>query len=81
MASAIDLIVNRTARMYQRDARTLARVREVASARCRLHVSESLAELSEIAAGIAGRGSDLVLLSGGDGSVGGRDRAGARPGP
>jgi diacylglycerol kinase (ATP) len=68
----VDLIVNRTARRYARDAALLDRV--VAEARraqpaCRVHVTGSLAELDEVAGTIAREGSDLVLLSGGDGSL------------
>jgi len=65
----IDLIVNPHARMYVRDAALLTRMREVASGRCQFHVTHSVAELDKLAAELARRGTDLVLLSGGDGSL------------
>ena len=36
---------------------------------CNLHVTASLDELDDVVADIARRGSDLVLLSGGDGTL------------
>jgi len=65
----IDLIVNHQARMYQRDATLLDRMHSTARGRCNFHVSTSLEDLHQICETIAERGSDLVLFSGGDGSL------------
>ncbi len=65
----VDLIVNPNARMYERDGKLLDRMRTVAAGRCKLHVTESVAELDQLSRRLAERGSDLILLSGGDGSL------------
>jgi diacylglycerol kinase family enzyme len=65
----IDLVINRTARMYQRDATLLDRVVERAGSRCQVAATSSLDELDEVIGQIARRGTDLLLLSGGDGSL------------
>ncbi len=65
----IDLIVNRRARLYQRDPALIDRVAEVAAGRCNLHVTEDLDALDQVAAELARRETELVLLSGGDGSL------------
>ncbi|MBW2457700.1 MAG: hypothetical protein JRI68_24560 [Deltaproteobacteria bacterium] len=65
----IDLVVNPNARMYERDGTLLERMRAVADGRCTLHVTESVDELDRLCRRLADRGSDLVLLSGGDGSL------------
>ncbi len=65
----IDLIVNRQARMYQRDATLLGRMQSAARGRCNFHVSASLQDLEGLCRDIASQGSDLVLFSGGDGSL------------
>lgn len=66
---AIDLIVNPRARLYQRDPSLLERVSAAARGSAELHVTESLAELEQTARRIAERGSDLILISGGDGTL------------
>jgi diacylglycerol kinase (ATP) len=68
-ASAIDLIVNCQARLFQRDPSLLGRVTDVARGRCRVHVTATLEELDQVCEQLAARGSDLVLLSGGDGTL------------
>ncbi len=65
----IDLVVNPNARMYERDRSLLDRMRAVSEGRCELHVTHSLGELTQLCERLAERGSDLVLLSGGDGSL------------
>jgi diacylglycerol kinase family enzyme len=65
----IDVVVNPRARLYQRDRGVLDRVRDVALGRATLHVTESLAELDEVCDELARRGTDLVVVSGGDGSL------------
>ena len=65
----IDLIVNPRARMYQRDPSLLQRVQRAAGDRCTVHVSHTLDGLRSICGELAERGTDLVLLSGGDGSL------------
>lgn len=65
----VDLIVNRSARLYARDPRLLDRVLSVARHRADVVVTSSLAELGEVCRAIAARGSSLVLLAGGDGTL------------
>jgi len=65
----IDLIVNPHARMIERDASLLDRMRSVAQGRCELHITDSLDHLEQLCQRLARRGTDLVLLSGGDGSL------------
>lgn len=62
------LIVNPSARMYQRDPNLLARVREVRGP-AEVHVTRSLAELDEVCAELATTGCDAIALSGGDGTL------------
>jgi diacylglycerol kinase (ATP) len=65
----IDLVVNSHARRYQADATLLERVRRVAAGRAELHLTRSLDEMDRIAGELAARGTDLVILSGGDGTL------------
>jgi diacylglycerol kinase family enzyme len=65
----IDLVVNPAARMYRERNGLLGDVREAARGRAELHVTESLEELADVAARIARRGTDLLLVSGGDGTL------------
>lgn len=65
----IDLIVNPCAHLYRRERRLLERVRKVARGRVRLHVTGSLTELREACEELARRGTDVVALSGGDGTL------------
>jgi diacylglycerol kinase (ATP) len=64
----IDIIVNTKARRNARDLGILPRTRSLAEGRARVYPTASLAELDATAREIAARGSDLVILSGGDGS-------------
>jgi diacylglycerol kinase family enzyme len=64
----IDVIVNTTARLYRRDPERLEKARRACTGVADLHLTSTLAELQAACSGIAARGSDLVILSGGDGS-------------
>jgi diacylglycerol kinase family enzyme len=65
----VDVVVNRTAR-HLGDGSALRRVITHAAARggARVHETGSLEELEVVARTIAGRGTDAVVLAGGDGS-------------
>jgi diacylglycerol kinase (ATP) len=65
----IDLVLNPGARLYRRDPSLLDRMRRVAERHCDVHVTGSIEEMDAVANQIAQRGSDLVLLSGGDGTL------------
>lgn len=65
----IDLIVNVQARKYQQDPNLLDRVSAAAEGRCHLHVTHDLSELDGVASELGRGGTDLVVLSGGDGSL------------
>ena len=65
----IDLVLNPGARLYRRDPTLLDRMRRVAERHAHIHVTRSVDEMDAVASEIAGRGSDLVLLSGGDGTL------------
>src|SRR5262245_22333077 len=64
----IDVIVNTTARRHQGSPSLLERMRRVAEGKAVLHATSSMAELDAAARAIAARGTDVVVLSGGDGS-------------
>lgn len=64
----IDVIANTNARAYRRDASLLGAIRRVSSGRANVHATRHIDELHVISQQIADRGSDLVVLSGGDGS-------------
>jgi diacylglycerol kinase family enzyme len=64
----IDVIVNATARRFAARPRLLDRIGRLCAGRASLHRTASLAELDAAARAVAARGSDLVLLSGGDGT-------------
>jgi diacylglycerol kinase (ATP) len=64
----IDVIVNTTARRFAASPRLVDRLRSACSGVARLHDTGSLGELEAAATEIASRGSDLVVLCGGDGS-------------
>jgi len=64
----IDVIVNTTARRYAARPRLLDRARRVCDGAATLHATTNVAELDAAARTIAAHGSDLVLLSGGDGT-------------
>lgn len=64
----IDIIVNTTARRHQGSPSILARMRRIVAGAAAIHPTSSIAELDAAAQAIAARGTDLVILSGGDGS-------------
>ena len=64
----IDVIVNATARRHAAHPRLLRRIRELGEGRASVHATQSFADLDAAVQAIASRGSDLVLLSGGDGT-------------
>jgi diacylglycerol kinase family enzyme len=64
----IDVIVNATARRYAARPGLLDRVRRVCAGSAQIHPTRSLADLAEVTATLAARGTDLVLVSGGDGT-------------
>jgi diacylglycerol kinase (ATP) len=64
----IDLVVNTTARLTRRRPSILGEIERLSRGLCEVHATRSLAELDEVAQTLAARGSDLVLLAGGDGS-------------
>lgn len=69
MSAGIDVVVNRTASRLRADAglrRVIASAAEAGGAR--LHETHDLGDLEEVAREIAARGSDGVVLAGGDGS-------------
>lgn len=64
----IDVIVNTTARRYAARPRLLDRVRRACDGVAAVHATAAVADLDAASRAIAARGSDLVLLSGGDGT-------------
>lgn len=64
----IDVVVNANARRYRVRPSLLDRVTAACAGAAELHPTSSLAELGEVCRWIARRGTDLVVLSGGDGS-------------
>jgi hypothetical protein len=64
----IDVVVNATARLHATRPRIEDRMRRLCEGVATVYPTRSLAELDAAALDIAARGSDLVLLSGGDGS-------------
>ncbi|MFT3767693.1 MAG: diacylglycerol kinase family protein [Minicystis sp.] len=64
----IDVIVNATARRFAARPGLLDRIRRLAAGAAAVHPTATLADLDEAARAIAARGSDLVLLTGGDGT-------------
>jgi hypothetical protein len=64
----IDVVVNTTAQRHSTRPAILDRMRRLCAGAASIHATSTLAELHEVVRGIAGRGSDLVILSGGDGS-------------
>lgn len=63
-----DVIANVTARRYRRRATLLDEVRRVCAGVAEVHPTTHVDELDAVCARIAARGTDLVILSGGDGS-------------
>jgi diacylglycerol kinase (ATP) len=64
----IDVIVNTTAHLHRTTPALLDRMRRTCAGAASLHPTESLGELAAACEAAAARGSDLVVLSGGDGS-------------
>ncbi len=64
----IDVIANTNARAYRRNPSLLSGVHKITTGRANVHVTRHVEDLASICAGIAERGSDLVVISGGDGS-------------
>jgi diacylglycerol kinase family enzyme len=64
----IDVIVNTNARLYRTRPGVVGGVREACASRAEVFVTATMADLERAVATIADRGSDLVVLSGGDGS-------------
>ena len=64
----IDVIVNTTARLYASRPRHVDGLHRAGAGVARVHDTATLAELDVTASAIAARGSDLVVLSGGDGT-------------
>lgn len=64
----IDVILNTTARLYRTNPARVDAVRRLCAGRADLHPTATVAELDDICERVAARGSDLVILSGGDGS-------------
>jgi hypothetical protein len=64
----IDVIVNTTARRFAGRPRLVDRFRRACAEAAALHETGSLAALDEAAAAIAARGTDLLVLCGGDGT-------------
>ncbi|XYH96043.1 diacylglycerol/lipid kinase family protein [Sorangium sp. So ce1128] len=64
----IDVIVNTRARRYRAEAALIDRMAAACAGRAELHPTSSVAELADVCDRLARRGTDLVALSGGDGS-------------
>lgn len=64
----MDVIVNTTAHRFVAKPELLTQIRRVVGHRARLHVTSTLAELEQAAARIAAEDSELVALTGGDGT-------------
>jgi diacylglycerol kinase family enzyme len=64
----IDVIVNTTAHRFARQPSLVELMRRACSGAAAMHETATLAELEAALAAIAARGSDLVVLSGGDGT-------------
>jgi diacylglycerol kinase (ATP) len=64
----IDVILNTTARLYRTAPSRIESARRICRGQAELHPTSSVTELEHVCARISARGSDLVILSGGDGS-------------
>ena len=64
----IDVVVNANARLHVTRPRLLDRMRRLCDGVATVHPTATLAELEATAGELAARGSDLVILSGGDGT-------------
>ncbi len=65
----IDVIVNTTARLYATRPALVGRLHRVCAGGAVVHDTATLAALAAAAEAIAARGSDLVVLTGGDGTA------------
>lgn len=65
----IDVVVNPAARRYERSPPLVDQLREAARGRAVFHATRDLRELDEVCAEAAAAGSELVVLTGGDGSL------------
>lgn len=65
----IDVIVNPSARRYERAPSLVDELRVAARGRAVFHATRDLRELDEVCAEAAAGGSELVVLTGGDGSL------------
>lgn len=65
----IDVIVNPAARRYDRAPSLVDELREAARGRAVFHATRDLGELDEVCAEAAAAGSELLVLTGGDGSL------------
>jgi diacylglycerol kinase (ATP) len=68
VSTRVDVIVNRCARHLTSDAGARVSLVEAARGRATVHETRSMAELESVVRSIATRGTDTVLLAGGDGS-------------
>jgi diacylglycerol kinase (ATP) len=64
-----DLIINRSAKRYQRSPQLLRDMANASRNRCRVWSTRSLAELDQVVAEVANLNSEFVAFSGGDGSL------------
>jgi diacylglycerol kinase (ATP) len=64
----IDVIANITARLYRTRPGLIGDVRRIAAGVAEVHSTARVGELDAVCERIAARGTDLVILSGGDGS-------------
>lgn len=64
----MDVIINTAARRFRTEPGLLEDLRGVARDSARFYLTESLADLDRVAHDLATRGSDLVVLAGGDGT-------------
>ncbi|HEY4117393.1 MAG TPA: diacylglycerol kinase family protein, partial [Byssovorax sp.] len=63
-----DVVVNATAHLHRQRPGLAAHMRAVAAGRAEIHETADLGELDALAGRLAARGTDAVILSGGDGS-------------
>src|SRR5690606_23817408 len=68
-AARVALVVNPHARMHARDRGLLDRMHSIARGRASVHVTQSLVEMWAMARELAAADTELVLLSGGDGTL------------
>jgi diacylglycerol kinase (ATP) len=64
----IDVIANTAARLYRQRPSLLDDMRRIAAGKATVHATRHVHELDALFASLPERGSDLVILSGGDGS-------------